>query len=115
VQAEVYFSKKYLPLAGRPEDFLQPTIRDLKRCGILREDDEIVFTDVKLCEYANVIFDHDRTDALRTVHGYLDDIAVRHCGRYGDWGYMWTDESYKSGEVAATRALGDLGQPVASA
>ena len=115
VQAEVYFSKKYLPLSGRPEDFLQPVIRDLKRCGILREEDDIVFTDVKLCEYANVIFDHDRTEALRTVHGFLDDIAVRHCGRYGDWGYMWTDESYKSGESAATRALGDLGKRPATA
>jgi protoporphyrinogen oxidase len=110
VQAEVYFSKKYLPLKGRPEDYLQPTIRDLKRCGILRDSDEILFSEVRVCEYANVIFDHDREAALRTVHGYLDQIAVRHCGRYGDWGYMWTDDSYKSGEVAARRALADLGR-----
>lgn len=110
VQAEVYFSKKYLPLKGQPADFLQPTIRDLTRCGILREDDKILFTDVKVCDYANIIFDHDRSDALRIVHGFLDDVAIRHCGRYGDWGYMWTDESYKSGEAAATRALADLGR-----
>jgi len=110
VQAEIYFSKKYMPLHGAPADYLQPTIRDLQRCGILREDDEIVFTDAKLCEYANIIFDHDRDDALRTVHGYLDDVAVRHCGRYGDWGYMWTDQSYTSGEAAGTKALADVGR-----
>ena len=62
-----------------------------------------------LCEYANIIFDHDRSAALAKVHGFLDDIDVRYCGRYGDWGYMWTDESYKSGEGAATKALDGLG------
>ncbi len=108
VQAEVYFSPKYKPLVGQPADYIEPVIRDLKRCGILREDDQILFKDAVLCEYANVIFDHDRTAALRIVHGYLDDIGIRYCGRYGEWGYMWTDESYKSGEAAAGKALDNL-------
>jgi len=55
--------------------------------------------------YANVIFDLDRTAALDTVHGFLDDIGVGYCGRYGDWGYMWTDESFISGEKAAQNVL----------
>ena len=55
--------------------------------------------------YANVIFDLERTAALKTVHGYLDDIGIAYCGRYGDWGYMWTDESFISGERAAETAL----------
>ena len=62
--------------------------------------------------YANVIFDLERDAALETVHGYLDDIGIAYCGRYGDWGYMWTDESFISGERAATdraeRAPADL-------
>ncbi|MCW5661973.1 MAG: FAD-dependent oxidoreductase [Burkholderiaceae bacterium] len=108
VQAEVYFSKKYLPLAGSPADYVQPVIRDLKRVGLLREDDRIVLEEARLIDYANIIFDHDRPEALRIVHGFLDDIGIRHCGRYGDWAYYWTDDSYRSGEVAAERALGDL-------
>jgi hypothetical protein len=55
-----------------------------------------------------VIFDHDRTAALSTVHGFLDEVAIRYAGRYGEWGYMWTDESYKSGEAAATKSLDHL-------
>lgn len=108
VQVEVYFSKKYMPLVGQPADYVAPVIRDLKRVGLLREDDKILFTDTKVVDYANIIFDHDRPEALRTVHGYLDDLGIRHCGRYGDWAYFWTDDSYKSGEGAATLALGDL-------
>ena len=63
-----------------------------------------------LLRYANVIFDLDRAAALATVHAYLDDLGIAYCGRYGDWGYMWTDESFKSGELAAQRALTSLGR-----
>ena len=52
-----------------------------------------------------MIFDLDRAAALETVHGYLDDIGIAYCGRHGDWGYMWTDESFNSGERAAEKAL----------
>lgn len=108
IQAEVYFSPKYRPLDKAPEDLIEPVITDLKRSGILNEDDEILFRDAKLVRYANVIFDLDRTTALETVHGYLDDIGVAYCGRYGDWGYMWTDESFISGENAAEAMLSRL-------
>ena len=64
-----------------------------------------MFKGAILLPYANIIFDLDRTSALKTVHGYLDDIGVGYCGRYGDWGYLWTDESFKSGELAAEKVL----------
>ena len=47
----------------------------------------------------------ERAEALETVHGYLNDIGVHYCGRYGDWAYIWTDESFMSGEIAAEKAL----------
>ncbi|MEI9953248.1 MAG: hypothetical protein WDO74_30790 [Pseudomonadota bacterium] len=60
-------------------------------------------------EYANIIFDHDRPKALATVHGYLDEIGCQTtAGRYGDWAYLWTDDSFKSGERAAESALARL-------
>jgi protoporphyrinogen oxidase len=105
VQAEVYFSEKYKPFTGSPEHWVQPVISDLRRCGILRETDRILCSKAMLLRYANIIFDLDRSVALETVHGYLDDVGIAYCGRYGDWGYMWTDESFKSGERAAETAL----------
>lgn len=111
VQAEIYFSRKYKPLSGRPEDYIEPTIRDLIRCGVLRESDRVLFKKALLCNYANVIFDHDREQSLHAVHAYLAHENIRYCGRYGDWGYMWTDESFKSGEAAAAATLSRLGTP----
>lgn len=105
IQAEVYYSKKYLPLNRKPEDCIQPVITDLRKCGLLREDDKILFSNMMVSPYANVIFDLDRADALETVHGYLDDIGVAYCGRYGEWGYHWTDQAFISGENAASKTL----------
>lgn len=108
IQAEVYFSEKYKPFTGAPEDWIEPVINDLRRCGLLRESDRLLFREARFLKYANVIFDLDRAQALATVHGYLNDLGIAFCGRYGDWGYMWTDESFKSGEAAAERALASL-------
>ena len=108
IQAEVYFSDKYKPMTGSPDDLIKPVIADLRRCGLLKESDRILFSSARMLKYANIIFDLNRTAALRTVHGYLDNTGVTYCGRYGDWGYLWTDESFKSGESAAQRVLDQL-------
>jgi len=108
IQAEVYFSSKYKPMTGSPGDWIAPVIADLRRCGLLRDDDRILFTEAVLVPYANIIFDLERASALEVVHGYLDDVGIAYCGRYGDWGYLWTDEAFKSGESAAQKTIGRL-------
>ena len=105
IQAEVYFSSKYRPLKQRPEDLIEPVITDLRRSGIIRDGDEVLSRGARVVRFANVIFDLDRSAALEIVHGYLKDLGIAYCGRYGDWGYMWTDESFISGERAAQSAL----------
>jgi protoporphyrinogen oxidase len=105
IQVEIYFSPKYRPVTGAAADYIEPTLRDLVRCGVLREDDTILMKDAVYVPYANIIFDHDRAAALAAVHGYLDDVGIQYCGRYGAWGYYWTDDSIKSGELAAEKAL----------
>ncbi len=105
IQCEIYFSRKYRPLDRTPEEYIEPVINGLRRCGLIREDDKILLRRAMHIPYANIIFDLDRDRALRTVHGYLDDLGIAYCGRYGDWGYLWTDTSIMSGEHAAQRIL----------
>jgi protoporphyrinogen oxidase len=108
VQAEVYFSQKYKPLTNSPDDWIDRVTKDLHRCGILHEDDVVLFKNAILVPYANIIFDLERANALQKVHSYLDDVGINYCGRYGDWGYLWTDEAFKSGENAAQKVLARL-------
>lgn len=105
IQAEVYFSSKYKPLIESPEDWIEPVLRDLLRCGLVRETHKVLFSQAILLRFANIIFDLERADALKTVHGYLEDIGISYCGRYGAWGYMWTDESFISGEKGPEKIM----------
>ena len=111
LQAECYFSTKYRPLDRPPEDLIEPVIAGFRTCGALRETDTILFRNAMVIPYANIIFDLDRAPAVAIVHGYLRDIGVEYCGRYGDWGYLWTDESFVSGENAAQRVIESMGTP----
>ena len=78
---------------------------ELKSMGVFRESDQIVCSKAKLVEYANVIFDLDSTPCAAMVKSYLDTIGIGYCGRYGDWAYIWTDQSYLSGQRAAQASL----------
>ncbi len=105
IQAEIYFSEKYRPLDQTPDSFTQPVIRDLKRCGIIHDSDRILFSEARCIHYANIIFDLERPHALSKIHDYLDKNQIFYCGRYGEWGYHWTDESFMSGEDAAQKVI----------
>ena len=62
---------------GEPKDCIEPIIRDLRRIGVLRDDDKILFQDVMHIEYANVIFDLERADGPR--HGSRISRRCGHC------------------------------------
>jgi protoporphyrinogen oxidase len=104
-QAELYFSDKYRPLTVEPSSLVEQVIDDLKRCGLILDSDSILHTSTMFAPYANIIFDHERNASVETVLGYLDEVNIATAGRYGLWGYQWTDEAFISGEEAARKAL----------
>lgn len=108
IQVEIYFSKKYKPLLNDKDDYIKKSIQDLIKCGLLTTNDKILFKESRIIDYANIIFDLDRKKNLKIVHDYLDEIGINYCGRYGEWGYLWTDESFKSGENAAKKVIRQL-------
>ena len=52
---------------------------------------------------------HGKRLSIAVPDGYLDDVGIAYCGRYGDWAYIWTDESFMSGERAAESVLSAAG------
>ena len=108
MQAEIYFSAKYRPLTEPIESFIEPTIRDLRTCGLIEPSDRILHSSAIYVPYGNIIHDHDKLSALEVVHGYLDEVGIGYCGRYGEWGYHWTDEAFMSGENVAQKVIDAL-------
>jgi protoporphyrinogen oxidase len=110
IQIEVYFSDKYKPFATGPfggdtTKVVDTVISNLRTMGVLRDDDNVVFSEGRWVPWANVIFDLDTNAALAEVHPFLDEMGITYCGRYGDWAYIWTDESFMSGWNAADTNL----------
>lgn len=104
-QAELYFSDKYRPLSASPEAHIDSVVSDLHKVGLIHDGDQVMHTSALFVPYGNIIHDHDKLPALETIHGYLGEVGIEMAGRYGLWGYHWTDEAFKSGEDAAQNII----------
>jgi protoporphyrinogen oxidase len=108
VQAEVYYSRTR-PLPTR--DLIDHVVEDLTKLRILKKYDRIAVAQQQIVPYANVLFDHERAPNLAVVQGWLAEQGVICCGRYGEWAYLWSDDSILSGWRAAERAATALVRP----
>ena len=78
------------------EELLARSVGKLVSLHILKEED-ILFTDIRFEPYANVIFDHNIYKSREIVRDYLASIGIETIGRFGEWDYLWSDQSLLSG------------------
>jgi protoporphyrinogen oxidase len=107
LQLEVVHSR-YKALPSR-DSLVDQCVDHLLRIGLLHSRKEILSLDARDIKYANVIFDFQRVPNLTIVHDYLKSSGVHWAGRYGEWAYLWTDQSCISGERAANEVRAILG------
>ncbi len=106
LQAEVYFSK-YKPLTMSLEELKEKVIDQLLRLKLFDRSD-IVVSDVRYREYANVMFTPLIYEAREKIHRYLDDIGIVYAGRWGMWDYLWVGQSFRSGRDATAKLVDNL-------
>ena len=100
IQAEVYFSR-HRPLPTTPDTLGDRVVDELVRIGVLRDATEVLWVRTRVVPYANVVFDHARAPALATILPWVESLDIGLAGRYGQWGYHWTDDATRSGWKAA--------------
>jgi hypothetical protein len=64
---------------------------------------DIDVLDYREVDFANVIFDKKRLNALNVIRNYLNKMDVLTIGRFGKWEYLWTDQSLLSGKNAVEK------------
>lgn len=106
LQAEVYFSS-FSPRKLSLEGLEARCIEDMVRMKLFEEKD-ICFTDVLEVPYANIMFTAEIYQNRKIIHDYLDEIGILYAGRFGEWDYLWTGQSFLSGRKAAEKALSFL-------
>ena len=69
----------------------------------LCSEEDIKFMDYRLVPYGNVIFFEGMEEVRDRVKKYLEDKDITLIGRFGEWDYLWSDQSYMSGIYAARK------------
>lgn len=92
LQMEVYCAEN----AFTEHELKERTVGKLIEIGIIKEED-ILFTHIGFEAYANVIFDKNIYVCREKVRKYLISQGVEPIGRFGEWGYLWSDQSLLSG------------------
>ena len=78
------------------QQLLEGTVGKLVELGIIKQED-ILFTHVGFEKYANVVFDHQIYENREIVRDYLKSFGIEPIGRFGEWGYLWSNQSLLSG------------------
>jgi len=99
LQFETYYSRNS-PKKLDQGELVDHIILKGKQMGIFAEED-IEVKDYREVKYANVIFDHNRKSATGCVHEYLNSVGIHYIGRFGEWDYLWSDQSLLSGKKVA--------------
>lgn len=97
--AEIAYSS-FRPLKIGKERLFKLTVERLKKTGILRSSDKIIFQNIIDQKYAYVIYDKYRKACVAKIREYLRRNDIETCGRFGEWAYLWMDQSILSGRRA---------------
>jgi len=79
--------------------------KGLERAGVLRKSDKLPVVQFLPIRYAYVIYDENRTAALKTIFAFLAKNKIQSIGRYGAWKYSFMEEAILDGKKAAEAAV----------
>jgi protoporphyrinogen oxidase len=92
-----------------PEAVVRRTVDDLRRTGILRASDRVVFSRVGVLDPAYVLYDRHRAAHLPSILETLRAHGIDSVGRFGAWEYSSMEGAMRAGADAAERARTALG------
>lgn len=78
------------------DEIYNGSVVKLIEMGIIKRED-IKFVDIRFEKYANVIFNSNIYKSRKIVREYLESKGIRTIGRFGEWDYLWSDQSLISG------------------
>ena len=106
LQFEIYSSRER-PMQHSVEELKRNTIDAILKMGLARED-EILFVHHRRLPYGNVVFDLGMEERRDRVLRWVREQGIEVAGRFGEWAYLWSNQSMMSGLQAARAAFGRM-------
>jgi protoporphyrinogen oxidase len=88
-------------LLRKPEELRRRVVSDMRKAGVLAEDDEVLFAELCQIPYAYVIFDQNYERSRALILDFLASHNVITGGRWGGWGYGGMEDAMLDGLRAA--------------
>jgi protoporphyrinogen oxidase len=85
------------------EAVIENTLQGIRKMKICNEAD-IALVDYRLLPYGNVIFLQGMENDRGYIKKYIESKGVDLIGRFGEWDYLWSDQSYLSGHNRALKS-----------
>lgn len=100
LQFETYYSR-FSPKKLSGGTLIEHVAQKGKEMGLWNMND-IEVSDYREVKYANVVFNFERKKKVGIIHEYLRNKEISYIGRFGEWDYLWSDQSLLSGKQATS-------------
>lgn len=95
LQFEIYYSRE-MPLKLSDNELTKKTLEAMEKIGVAKYKDVHV-VDCRHVEFANVIFYVGMECQREIVRREIAKHEIISCGRFGEWDYLWSGQSFMSG------------------
>lgn len=95
LQFEIYYTEKS-PLVLTDDQLQSKVINSIEKLKIAKKKD-IELIDTRHVKYGNVVFYHGMEEDRKIVLEYLESKDIKSIGRFGEWDYLWSNQSFMSG------------------
>ena len=95
IQFEIY-SSRLRPQERSVEELKRNTVEGLVKMRLATPDD-ILFVHHTHVPYANVVFDLGMEERRARVRKWIERQGIALAGRFGEWEYLWSNQSMMSG------------------
>lgn len=106
LQFEIYFSKDK-PLVLSKNEIIEQVISYGEKMKIFKQED-ILIHNYKVLPYGNVTFYHNMEKDREIIRSFLHACNIYTAGRFGEWDYLWSDQSLLSGKKVADKIANHL-------
>lgn len=103
LQFEIYASP-HKPLTATVDEMTENCLMAMERMGLAARDD-VIFTHHKRLPFGNVVFDLGMEQRRARVRTWVEAQGIRVAGRFGEWAYLWSNQSLMSGRRAVLDLL----------
>ena len=81
------------------DNLIEHVVKSLEKMNIATKED-ISMIDCRMISYGNVVYMNNMVVKRNIIKEYLKSININVAGRFGEWDYLWSDQSLLSGKNA---------------